>query len=98
MRTRVVWRMVLLAAVLILLASCAPGHPRFATEGRPAGFLWGIWHGWIAPFSLVGGFFNPIIRIYEPSNTGWWYDLGFYLAVIGGFGSISLVRRRRDGD
>lgn len=80
--------------VLFVLAGCAPGHPRFSGERPPAGFLWGIWHGWIAPFALIGGFFNPGVRIYESNNIGWFYDLGFYLAIIGGFGGISLVRKR----
>ena len=84
----------LLLAAVILMAGCAPGHPRFSGDDAPAGFFWGIWHGWIAPFSLIGGFFNPAIRIYERNNTGWWYDFAFYLAIIGGFGGISLVRRR----
>lgn len=88
----------LLGMVMILATACAPGHPRFSAEERPAGFFWGIWHGWIAPFSLIGGFFNPSIRLYERNNNGWWYDFGFYLAVVGGFGSVSLFRRKRDRD
>jgi len=48
----------------------------------------------IAPVSLVWGLFNPSIRVYEPVNTGWWYDFGFYIAIIGGFGGFALMRRR----
>jgi len=28
------------------------------------------------------------------ANTGWWYDFGFYLAIVGGWGSLSLVRKK----
>jgi hypothetical protein len=84
----------LLLLLIFLLAGCAPGDPRFGADQPPAGFFWGVWHGWIAPFALIGGFFNPAIRVYEGNNVGWWYDLGFYLAVIGGFGGLALVRRR----
>lgn len=87
--------LLLLLLTLVLASSCTPGHPRFSAERPAAGFLWGIWHGWIAPLSLIGGLFNPAIRVYEAHNSGWWYDFGFYLAIIGGFGGLSLVRRRK---
>jgi hypothetical protein len=85
--------LILLIGLAMLTTGCLPGDGA-STKGSPAGFFSGIWHGWIAPLSLVLGIFNRAIRIYEPINTGWWYDLGFYAAVIGGFGSISLFRRR----
>ena len=59
-----------------------------------AGFFSGIWHGWIAPISLIFGLFRDHIRVYEVANTGWWYDFGFYLAIVGGWGSLSLVRKK----
>lgn len=79
--------------LLVLVAGCMPGGGHNGPE-EPAGFLMGIWHGWIAPISLIAGLFNDTIRVYEPFNTGWWYDFGFYMAVIAGFGSLSLVRRK----
>jgi hypothetical protein len=39
--------------------------------------------------------FNPKIRVYEPINTGFWYDFGFYIAVISGFGGVAVTRRAR---
>jgi hypothetical protein len=86
---------VLVAASLALaLAGCFPGTDTYSAR-EPAGFFSGLWHGWIAPVSLIVGFFRPDIRIYETFNTGWWYDLGFYIAVIGGFGGVALSRNRR---
>ncbi len=88
-------RLVLAAVGLaLLLAACAPGSGRFAADD-PAGFFTGIWHGWIAPITLIWQIFNSDIRVYEPFNTGWWYDFGFYIAIISGFGSLGLRRRRR---
>lgn len=84
----------LILGVLLVLAGCAPGSGA-SSPANPAGFFTGIWHGWIAPISLIWGLFNPAIRVYEPINTGWWYDFGFYIAVIGGFGSISFLRRKQ---
>ena len=84
----------IVAALMLVLAGCAPGDGKATTE-KPAGFFWGIWHGWIAPVTLVIGLFNHNIRVYEAVNTGWWYDFGFYIAIVGGFGGISLFRRKK---
>ena len=85
---------ILLLIFLMLHIGCLPGDGKHTAE-KPAGFLWGIWHGWLAPISLIWGIFSSDIRVYEPFNTGWWYDFGFYIAVISGFGGLSLSRRKR---
>lgn len=82
----------IIALILLSLTGCMPGDGTYTSE-KPAGFLWGIWHGWIAPISLILGLFKDI-RVYEVVNTGWWYDLGFYIAVISGFGGLSLSRQK----
>lgn len=82
-----------LVAAMLLLSACAPGTENF-TDDR-AGFFWGIWHGWIAPFALIWHIFNDSVRIYETNNTGIWYDVGFYVAIISGFGSLGLSRGRK---
>ena len=72
---------------------CFPGGGSYSAQ-QPAGFFSGVWHGWIAPASLLIGVFKPEVRVYEPLNTGWWYDLGFYLAMSAGFGGIAFTRKR----
>lgn len=98
MRSRVIKKklhlFVLVTFLVITINSCMPGSESMR-EKNPAGFFMGVWHGWIAPVSLVVGLFNPSIKIYERENTGWWYDLGFYAAIISGFGGISLSRKRK---
>lgn len=84
----------LLMLLLFLLTACAPGTLRFQ-GAPPAGFFWGVWHGWIAPVSLIWHLFNPAVRIYETNNVGGWYDFGFYIAIIGGFGGFALSRKNR---
>ncbi len=84
----------LLIVVALFVSSCLPGGGNYSPL-EPAGFFTGIWHGWIAPFSLVLSIFNKDITIYESFNTGWWYDFGFYISVIAGFGSIQLLRKKK---
>ena len=84
----------ILAAMVFSLTGCVPGDGTYSSS-QPAGFFWGIWHGWMAPISLIVGLFDHNIRVYEVFNIGWWYDLGFYAAIISGFGGLSLTRRRK---
>jgi hypothetical protein len=92
MSKNIVGTLVLLG-VIITLSGCFPGGTTYSSQ-EPAGFFSGVWHGWIAPISLIVGLFQSGIRIYEPFNTGWWYDFGFYIAIISGFGSIALTRKK----
>jgi hypothetical protein len=78
----------------VLTAGCFPGGGSYSPFEQ-AGFFSGIWHGWIAPVSLIVSIFSDDVRIYEPFNTGWWYDFGFYIAVISGFGGVALSRKKK---
>jgi hypothetical protein len=84
---------VLILLMSALLTGCMPGGGNY-NAASPAGFFSGIFHGWMAPVSLIIGLFDNTTRIYEPNNTGWFYDLGYYMAIIGGFGGISLTRNK----
>ncbi len=82
---------ILILIIFTTITACMP-NPSETFAAAPSGFFKGVWHGWIAPFSLLFGFFNDTTRIYDPNNTGWWYDFGFYMAIISGFGGLSLAR------
>jgi len=86
--------MAMLFLIISLVTGCTPGDGTYNTE-KSAGFFMGIWHGWIAPISLIIGVFNQNIRLYEAYNSGWWYDFGYYIAIISGFGGVSLFRRKK---
>ena len=91
-------KILLLCILLILLmaafSGCTPGDGT-NTEAKLAGFFSGIWHGWIAPVTLIISLFNKNIGIYEVYNNGFLYDLGYYMAIISGFGGLALVRKNK---
>lgn len=94
MKKRILLLSIIIVSLIFTLTGCMPGDGTY-TADKPAGFFWGIWHGWISPISLIVGIFNKDIRVYEAVNTGWWYDFGFYMAIISGFGGLSLSRKKR---
>jgi len=65
-------------------------------QGRIARAGAGLWHGIIAPVTLVISFFNSDVHMYEVHNAGGEYDLGFLLGVALIIALLSLfVRMRR---
>ena len=92
MKKKIFILMVLSTVILLTFTGCVPGDGT-ATSIKPAGFFWGIWHGWIAPISLIMGLLGKNVRVYETFNSGWWYDFGYYMAIISGFGGLSLFRK-----
>lgn len=79
--------------VLFLISGCAEATPvTDCVEGVPYGFLSGLWHGFIAPFSFVISLFSDNVALYAVNNTGGWYDFGFVLGagiLFGGSGKAS---------
>ena len=63
-------------------------------NGRVAGFVEGLWHGIIAPVSVVGSFFNPAMQMYEVHNNGRDYNLGFLVGIAFVFLLLGLIGGR----
>ena len=53
------------------------------SEYDPPGFFSGIWHGLLAPYSLVARWFMDDGAMYAVPNTGWFYDAGFLIGMVG---------------
>jgi hypothetical protein len=87
-------RNILIVIILLLivtnLTSCAPS----GYESHKAGFISGIWHGFIIIFSLIGKLFGADIGIYAEHNTGFFYWLGFIIGI-GGFGGGGTAASRK---
>ena len=64
-------------------------------SGRIARAGAGLWHGIIAPASLIISFFSSDIRMYEVHNAGSEYDLGFLLGLALILSVLGLLIRMR---
>jgi hypothetical protein len=77
------------SAVVAIASGCAT-QPRPEAVDLP-GFWFGVLHGFLIFFSLIGSIFTDH-RIYAFPNSGGWYDFGYFLgaaAFLGGGGSAS---------
>jgi hypothetical protein len=82
---RKIAKVALAASLILFVASCATQPLTDATFDVP-GFWFGLLHGIISPFALVGGLFDDV-RVYAFPNNGWWYDFGFMIGVGSIFGA-----------
>lgn len=76
--------------VLLFFTACTAGDSQFS-EDAPAGFWYGLWHGFISVIALIIHIFNDTVMVYEINNTGGWYDFGFLMGVISIWGGSSHV-------
>lgn len=87
-----------LVLVMFLFTSCAagPNDSKFTInqEGEIAGFLPGLWHGFISLFTFVISLFSKKVNIYEVHNNGGWYNFGFILGIMIFFGSSHGARKK----
>jgi len=64
-------------------------------QGRVARAGAGLWHGIIAPATLIVSFFNSDVRMYEVHNAGSEYDFGFFVGLALIIGLLGLFIRLR---
>jgi hypothetical protein len=100
----------LLAPILVAswAAACMAGSPEaqdVAQSGALQLLLLGLWHGVIAPVTLIDAIVNQIFPTLIPWRFGFFetahatllYEIGFYLGIAGGpsvLGAGFLQRRR----
>jgi hypothetical protein len=88
------FRIAAAAALALLLAACVAGSgesAHAASGGLLSEFLLGIWHGVIAPVTLLVEILNRLFprllpwraHLYEVRAAGAPYDLGFWLGLAG---------------
>jgi hypothetical protein len=84
---------------VLLLSSCANREiVDKCLTGHTYGFWGGLWHGFIAPFDLIGMLFRNDVTFFAQNNNGAWYAFGF-LVGSGGWGFLGgkgASRRRHN--
>lgn len=75
-----------------------PGPNPLVDEAREndtvAGLGQGLWHGLIAPLTLVISFFNEEVQMYEVHNNGEEYNVGYLIGVAIIFLLLGITGRR----
>jgi hypothetical protein len=69
-----------LLAVVFMLSGCTFVGDTPMLNGKPD-FLIGLWHGMVAPYTLIIRWFINI-KMYSIVNTGFNYDLGFMIGIL----------------
>jgi prepilin signal peptidase PulO-like enzyme (type II secretory pathway) len=95
MKSNLILKCVILAALIIVISSCAPAE----TTEKVYGFFYGLIHGLVFIIALFAKLFDMDYGLYAENNTGFTYWLGYILGVFiigGGGGSAASRRRRRD--
>ena len=86
---------ILMAVLLVIIAGCAPGpNPAVNTpneQGRVATVWLGLWHGIIAPVTLIISIYDKTVHMYDVHNDGAWYNFGFLLGVGVFFGALGAT-------
>jgi len=92
MKREFIVRALLLIVVLVFVSSCAPAE---VTE-KEYGFLYGILHGVLLPFAVIGKIFSMDTGIYALTNSGTWYWIGYFIGfmIIGGSGASARRKKR----
>lgn len=86
--TKMISLFILSTLFLIFLSGCADKEVVDAClKGHTYGFWGGLWHGFIAPFDLIGMIFRDDVTMYAQNNNGFWYALGFLIGS-GGWGFL----------
>ena len=67
-------------AAAALVAGCA-GQAAEAVAPGAAGFLHGLWHGFIFPVAWIVSLFIGEVTVYAVPNNGGWYDFGYFLGI-----------------
>jgi len=75
------------AAIYIIIFHV--GMPTRDGSGTPANFWLGLWQGLIVFLSFIASWFDNTVVLYQVNNNGFWYNLGYLIALSVSVGGIA---------
>jgi len=78
-----------LVAVAIYIIVYHVGMPTRDLSGAPANFWLGLWQGLIVFLSFIASWFDNNIVLYQVNNNGFWYNLGYIIALFVSIGAFA---------
>ncbi|MEY5069157.1 MAG: hypothetical protein RLZ47_1019 [Bacteroidota bacterium] len=86
---------IILCSIVFVFLGCADKiEVAFPKNVFEYGFISGLWHGFIAPFSLIGMFLGADVVVFAINNSGFFYALGFLLGS-GGWGILASKAKKK---
>ena len=87
---------VALVAAAIYIIVYHVGMPTRDLSGAPANFWWGLWQGLIIVLSFIASWFDNNIVLYQVHNNGFWYNLGYIIAIFISIGVFAVVVEKQE--
>ena len=78
-----------LVAAAIYIIVYHVGMPTRDLSGATANFWLGLWQGLIICLSFIASWFDNNIVLYQVNNNGFWYNLGYLIALSVSVGGIA---------
>ena len=77
------------AAIYITVYHVGMPTRDISLSGAPANFWLGLWQGLIIVLSFIASWFDNNIVLYQVNNTGFWYNLGYIIAIFISIGAFA---------
>jgi hypothetical protein len=84
-----------LVAAAIYIIIFHVGMPTRDDSGTPANFWWGVWQGLIVYLSFIASWLDNTVVLYQVNNNGFFYNLGYLIALSVSVGGIAKGVRTR---
>jgi hypothetical protein len=86
---------VVAAAIYVIVGHVGMPTRDVNLSGAPANFWLGLWQGLIIYLSFIASWFDNNIVLYQVHNNGFWYNLGYIIALSVSVGAGARASRTK---